>query len=69
MVTVELFHQILREEIATIRDTLGTQRFESGRFSEATDLFARISTAPTLTEFLTLSAYDELLTLEAHEED
>jgi malate synthase len=68
VVTVDLFQRILGEEMERIRTMVGPQRFAAGRFREARDLFARISTDPTFPEFLTLFAYDELLTLEDPEE-
>jgi hypothetical protein len=40
------------------------ERFGGGKFSEARDLFVRLSTAPKFEEFLTLPAYDLLLRTE-----
>ena len=55
-----LFHQLLDEEIANIKQELGEERFESGRFEDAIKLFADLSTSETFEEFLTLPAYDLL---------
>ena len=59
-VTVELFRRALAEEIAGLRQALGAERFEHGRFAEAVGLFERLSTSDTFEEFLTLPAYEAL---------
>ena len=61
--TAERFRRILSEELARLRETLGAERYGSGRFAEATSLFDRMSTSADFNEFLTLPAYDELLAL------
>jgi malate synthase A len=59
----ERFRGILKEELANLRNALGAQRYDGGRFEEACSLFDRMSTSAELNDFLTLPAYDELLTL------
>jgi len=59
--TAERFRLILEEELRALRNALGPQRYDSGRFKEACSLFDRMSTSAELNEFLTLPAYDELL--------
>jgi len=61
--TPERFREILKEELARLRDALGPERYDAGRFAEACSLFDRMSTSPEFQEFLTLPAYDELLGL------
>jgi malate synthase len=61
--TAARFRDILREELAGLRDALGPQRYDSGRFAVASALFDRMSTSTDFNEFLTLPAYDELLAL------
>ena len=61
--TEERFRSLLHEELAGLRASLGAQRYDCGRFAEASRLFDRISTASEFQEFLTLPAYDELLAL------
>jgi malate synthase len=56
-VTVALFHRLLAEEMERVRKEVGGKRFTGGRFPEARDLFARLSTAEAFEEFLTLPAY------------
>ncbi|MBX5481904.1 MAG: malate synthase A [Myxococcaceae bacterium] len=64
-VTPELFRQILDEELAKIRRTLGDERFEKGHIRQATEIFERLVLSPTFEEFLTLPAYDALIRNEA----
>ncbi len=57
-VTVELFDQLLKDEMAQLRETLGGDIFDAGRFSEAITLFSDMSLAETFIPFLTLPAYE-----------
>jgi len=59
-ITRELVAQVLDEEIARIRDSLGPLGYDTTRYPEAAELFLAISTAETFVEFLTLAAYDQL---------
>jgi len=61
-VTPQLFRAVLGEELDVIAQTVGTERFNSGRFSEAKDLFTALVLDPHLADFLTLPAYDLLAT-------
>ncbi len=58
----ERFARTVAEEMQRIRGEVGDARFASGRFPEARDLFARLSTAPKFDDFLTVPAYDLLAT-------
>ena len=60
-VTPELFKQILNEELAGIRQTLGEDKYKAGRFPEAIELFSKLSTSNDYAEFLTLPAYELLV--------
>jgi malate synthase len=55
--TPELFEHLLGEEMTRIREEVGDDAFEGGRFAEARDLFRTLSLAPQFEEFLTLPAY------------
>jgi len=57
VVTPALVDQMLSEEMERVRAEVGEERFGSGRFEPAIELFHRISLAPDLEEFLTLPAY------------
>jgi malate synthase len=59
-VTRELVLKTIDEELQAYRKQLGDERFYAGRFAEAAGLFARMSTADRLAEFLTLPAYEYL---------
>ncbi|WP_322513637.1 malate synthase A [Chloroflexus sp.] len=58
-VTVELFRQMLPEELAKVREILGPA-YDDGRYEEAAELFDEITTDPNFVEFLTLPAYDRI---------
>ncbi len=62
VVTAELFRSILFEELKSIRETLGDARFEGGRFAEAAGLFDAMSTGEECEDFLTIPAYERILT-------
>jgi len=59
-VTADLVDRVLDEELARVRDEVGPQRFERGRFAEARALFHQVATADPLVDFLTLPAYERL---------
>jgi malate synthase len=59
-VTVELFHDILREELAAIEQALGPEEYASRAFAEASVIFDQITTSDTFVDFLTIPAYQRL---------
>jgi len=62
VVTDEIFRNILHEELNSIRVALGNSRFDGGHFAEAAGLFDAMSTSETCEEFLTIPAYERLVT-------
>ncbi len=56
-VTAALFEALLEDEMAQLRQALGAEAFDNGRFSEAVALFSDMSTSGDFAEFLTLPAY------------
>ena len=58
--TVDLFSQLLEEEMDAIRGEVGEQRFQDGHFQLAMQLFDEMIRADDFTEFLTLPAYGYL---------
>jgi malate synthase len=58
-VTVELFRQLLAEELPKVRTYLGDEAWKAGKYEEAAKLFDRI-TAGDYVEFLTLPAYQQI---------
>ncbi|MEM7153334.1 MAG: malate synthase A [Myxococcota bacterium] len=62
-VTAERLTTIIDEELKTIEAEVGSERFAAGRYAQARQLFEKIATAPTLEDFLTLPAYEQITTL------
>jgi malate synthase len=58
VVSAERFETTVGEELKRVEEEVGAARFASGKFTEARDLFVRLSLAPRFEEFLTLPAYD-----------
>jgi malate synthase len=56
-VTEELFRRALAEEMEVVKGEVGPDNYAAGRFPEAIDLFAKLSTAKTFEAFLTVPAY------------
>lgn len=57
-VTVELYEDLKAEELIKIRETIGVEKFEEGKFTQAVELFDQLIKAPKLEEFLTVPAYE-----------
>lgn len=58
------YRAIFDEEVAAIRGRVGEDGWEAGEYVRATRLFDRMVLAKEFPEFLTLSAYDEVIELE-----
>lgn len=56
-VTTELFQKWLTEELINLQTSLGDVRFNAGRYGEAAQLMAQITTEDKLVSFLTLPGY------------
>jgi malate synthase len=59
-VTRELVREVLDEETAKIRNSVGDQTWQDGRPAETREIFERVALAPDLIEFLTIPAYEYL---------
>ena len=59
-VTTELVRQTMTDELGKLREQLGGERFDSGKFELASQLFDRMMTGTDFPEFLTTVAYDYL---------
>src|SRR5260370_41645210 len=59
-VTAALVNQCMAEELAKIKGEVGEARYNSGHFSQASDLFVKIATSGDFIEFLTIPAYQYL---------
>ncbi len=55
--TPELLDRIITEEMARVRQEVGADAYDAGRFPEAIGLFRDLSTANEFEEFLTLPAF------------
>jgi len=53
-----LYRQLLDEELQKIRQYVGPEAYQQGRFPEAANLFDELVRAESFTEFLTLPAYE-----------
>jgi malate synthase len=60
IVTIELIRQLMDDEMRKLRHQLGSQRFDSGRFGNAKELFVEMTSSPEFPEFLTSVAYELL---------
>jgi malate synthase len=63
-ITLALYGKIRDEELSGIRGRIGEAAWGAGRFDLAARLFDEMVAAPAMPEFLTLPAYDALLSLE-----
>jgi malate synthase len=59
-VTPALIQEMVPAVLQQIKGQVGTERFENGKYQEASKLFEEIITGKTFTEFLTLPAYEYL---------
>jgi malate synthase len=59
-VTLELFRQILAEELAKTPAIVGEEAFAAGRYAEGAKLFGELTVSDQYLEFLTLPAYAAL---------
>jgi len=59
-VTIELFRELLGQEMEALRAGRGQLRYDARHLETAADLFARLSTADLFADFLTTPAYEYL---------
>jgi malate synthase len=65
--TTELLDRLIQEEMARVRQEVGAEAFDKGRFAQAVQLFRELSTEEDFEEFLTLPAFQVLRQDEARE--
>jgi malate synthase len=63
-VTRELFQALLPQELAKVRQHLGEQQYNAGQYEEAARMFERLTLDDKFADFLTLPAYDYLISHE-----
>jgi malate synthase len=59
-VTPELVRRLEAEELEKIREAIGGQAYNQGRFEEAAELFEQVALSEQFVEFLTLPAYQHV---------
>ncbi|EIV8646089.1 malate synthase A [Vibrio parahaemolyticus] len=59
-VTKALFETYLQEEVEVVKQEVGEERYQAGRFEEAAQLMAKLTISDELTNFLTVPGYDYL---------
>ncbi|AHJ98741.1 malate synthase A [Hymenobacter swuensis] len=59
-VTLELYRQLLPDQLERIKAALGPEQYTAGRYLEAARLFDRLVTSEKFIEFLTVPAYEQL---------
>ena len=59
-VTLDYYKMLLEEELQKIKDTIGDEKYNQGKFKESAEIFNKMSTSKIFEEFLTLPAYDLL---------
>ncbi len=57
-VSKELFRSLLAEELPKVKTYLGEAAWKAGKYEQAAELFAKITTDDNYVEFLTLPAYE-----------
>lgn len=60
LVTKQLFKDMLVEELANVKEEVGSERFFHGKFAQAAMLLEDITTSDELVDFLTLPGYEML---------
>jgi len=63
-VTRELFRDLVPQELEKVRQLLGDKGFATGKYPEGARMFEELTLAEDFVEFLTLPAYDYLITHE-----
>jgi malate synthase len=58
IITVDLYHELLEEEIEKIKTYVGPEAYQKGRFMEAIQLFGQLVKSEAFMEFLTVPAYE-----------
>ena len=60
IVDEKLFKTYLQEELLNVKNELGIEIFENGKFDLAKSIFEQITLTENVEEFLTTKAYEEL---------
>jgi malate synthase len=58
-----LVRRLVGEEMAKLKQVLGADRYDGGKFKEAIDVFLQVAMPPEFIDFLTLPAYSRVTTV------
>ncbi|MFP6746632.1 MAG: malate synthase A [Alphaproteobacteria bacterium] len=61
-ITADLVREAMAEELDKIREEVGGEVFDDGKYAEAGELFLRMVTEDEFQDFLTLPAYERIIT-------
>jgi malate synthase len=59
-ITMELYKSFVPEQLAKIKELVGEEKYNSGKYELAAKIFDELVTSESFTEFLTLPAYEHL---------
>ena len=59
-----LVRHLIGEEMAKLKQVIGSDRYTNGHFAEAIDLFLKVAVPPEFIDFLTLPAYQRVTTIQ-----
>ena len=59
-ITFEYYNKLLQEELTKIKKNIGLEKYNLGKYKEASQIFNDMSTSEKFEEFLTLPAYELL---------
>ncbi len=59
-ITADYVRQVADSELEKVKESVGAQAYEAGRYTEARELFEQVALADDFVEFLTLPAYARL---------
>ena len=60
-VSRQMVEELIGDEMAKLRETLGAEVYDAGRFPEAIEIFRSLATSETCEAFLTLPAYEHIV--------
>jgi malate synthase len=58
-----LFKEILADEMKKLKELLGDDYWRKGNYEKAVEIFEKMSICPECKEFLTLQAYEEIISI------
>ena len=61
-ITAETVRELMAEELENIREEVGADVYDNGKYAEAGELFLQMVTEDEFQDFLTLPAYERIIT-------